>query len=392
MKGLALFLLAFLILYGGLHAYAFLKFRAAFPLPPPLQAGLLMLLGFLFLAPLLIRYSERAGFEALARGLSHAGYGWMGFLFLFCAAALCVDLYRVLISTGGMVFRQPVAPLLPSPRLAFLVPLIVAAIATAYGYGEALNLRTERLVIRTAKLPAGVDRLRIVQISDIHVGLIVREDRLDRVVAAVRAAGPDILVSTGDLVDSQLDHIRTAMERLRALPARHGKYAITGNHEFYAGLDDALAFTQGAGFTMLRDEGVLAAGAVQIVGMDDVPGHGFASPPVSPEQTLLRGLAPDHFTLLLKHKPVVEQGSLGRFDLQLSGHTHRGQLFPFSLITRLFFPYHAGAYDLPGGGLLYVSRGTGTWGPPVRLGAPPEVTVIDLVRAAPSAPRAAGPS
>jgi len=145
MKGLALFLLAFLILYGGLHAYAFLKVRAAFPIPPPLHVGLVLLLGLLFLAPLLIRYSERAGFETLARGLSHVGYGWMGFLFLFCAAALCVDLYRVLISAGGVAFKQTFAPLLPSPRLAFLIPLIVAAVATAYGYGEALSIRTERL-------------------------------------------------------------------------------------------------------------------------------------------------------------------------------------------------------------------------------------------------------
>ena len=133
----------------------------------------------------------------------------------------------------------------------------------------------------------------------------------------------------------------------------------------------------------------LAAGAVQIVGMDDVRGTGWR-PDRESEQTAPGACArPIHASAQTQARRRKE--SLG-FLPALSGHTHRGQLFPFSLITRLFFPFHAGAYVLPGGGMLYVSRGTGTWGPPIRLGAPPEVTVIDLVRAAPAAPRAAGPS
>jgi len=391
-KGLALFLLAFLLLYGGLHAYAFCKIQAAFR--PPTAAGvcLILVLGLLFLAPLLVRAAERNGLETAARLLSQVGYGWMGVLFLFCAAAVSIDLYRLLVSIAGTAFKQPVAGLLPSPRLALWLPLVLAVAASVYGYGEALHVRTERLVLRTAKLPAGMNRLRIVQISDVHVGLIGRERLLDAMAAAVRAAEPDLLISTGDLVDGQIDHILPAGELLRSLPARYGKFAITGNHEFYAGLDDALAFTRGSGFRMLRDEDVLAAGAIRIVGIDDLPGHGFARPSEVTERSLLQAPDSGRFTLLLKHKPLIERDSAGLFDLQLSGHTHGGQLFPFSLITGLFFPYHAGRYDVPGGGILYVSRGTGTWGPPIRLGAPPEITVIDLVRSAPPSPHASDAS
>lgn len=383
MKGLALFLLAFLLLYGGLHAYVFYKVQVALRLPTLAGVCLVLALGLLYLAPLLVRAAEKGGFETLARLLSQVGYGWMGILFLFCAAAVCIDLYRFLISVAGMALKQPVAGLLPSPRLALWLPLILAVTAAIYGYGEAMRVRTEHLILKTEKLPEGINRLRIVQISDLHVGLIVRERLLDAMAAAVRAEEPDILISTGDLVDGQLDHILPAVERLRSLPARHGKFAITGNHEFYAGLDDAEAFTRGSGFRMLRDEAILAAGAIRLVGIDDLPGHGFARPSDVTERSLLQASDPGRFTLLLKHKPLVERDSAGLFDLQLSGHTHGGQLFPFSLITGLFFPFHAGLYQVPGGGMLYVSRGTGTWGPPLRLGAPPEITVIDLVRSAP---------
>ena len=130
---------------------------------------------------------------------------------------------------------------------------------------------------------------------------------------------------------------------------------------------------------MLRGEGLTVAGLINLAGVDD-PAR--LSPGLFKEVTekeLLSGLPREKFTLLLKHRPDVDKDALGLFDLQISGHTHQGQIFPFRLITRLFFPYDGGSFQLPNHSLLHVSRGTGTWGPPIRFLAPPEVTVYELI-------------
>jgi predicted MPP superfamily phosphohydrolase len=228
-------------------------------------------------------------------------------------------------------------------------------------------------------MPKNIERLRIVQISDVHVGMIVRGDRLERMMAAVKKAAPDILVSTGDLVDGQIDNIYGSLELLEGVRAKYGKFAVTGNHEFYAGLQQSLAFTSRAGFTVLRGEGVNVAGLINIAGVDDPAGTRMGLNRGIGEAKILAGLPRGNYNLLLKHQPIIDQEALGNFDLQLSGHTHKGQIFPFTMATSMVFPYQSGPFNLPEGSRLYVSRGTGTWGPPVRFLSPPEITIIDLI-------------
>lgn len=192
-------------------------------------------------------------------------------------------------------------------------------------------------------------------------------------------AEPDILVSTGDLVDGQINDLSKMAEMFRAIPSRYGKFAVTGNHEYYAGLDRSLAFTEAAGFSILRGRGVQIADMIHVVGVDDPAGKRFGLQSKVSEEDLLSGPTEQSFTLLLKHRPLVNPKSTGLFDLQLSGHAHKGQIFPFSLIIKTLYPIDAGLLKLEKGAHLYVSRGTGTWGPPMRFLAPPEVTVIDLV-------------
>ena len=248
-----------------------------------------------------------------------------------------------------------------------------------YGYFEAHDIRTEKVRIETAKLPAGIDRLTIAQISDVHLGLIIRGGRLAKMLDIVRAAKPDMFISTGDLVDAQINHLEGLAEQLRGIKTKYGNYAITGNHEYYAGLVKALAFTREAGFRVLRNEAV-NAGPIMLAGVDDRAAVQLGLEKPASEKELLEKLPRDSFTIFLKHQPRLEQSTTGLFDLQLSGHTHKGQIFPFTLLVQLMFPTIAGDYDLGKGSRLHVSRGTGTWGPPIRFLAPPEVTVIELVR------------
>jgi len=373
------FLLIFFLLYGGLHGYAFWKIKSAFSPGPVVLMLLTAVMAFMIVAPILIRVSERQGLEWTARTLSHVGYTWMGVLFLFFSFSLMFDACRLLLSPAGWVSKVEVVPFLLSARSAFFFPLILALGVFINGWFDARNIRLESLTIKTDKISPETGRLRLVQISDVHIGLMNGSDFLSRVLRVVREAKPDLLLSTGDLVDGQLNSMEKVLPLLQDIRPRLGKYAVTGNHEFYAGISDASEFTRKAGFEMLRGKGVTVGGVINIAGVDDPAGRAVGRHRSIGEAELLETLPVQHFTLLLKHQPLVDRNALDRFDLQLSGHTHKGQIFPFSLITRLYFPLHAGSFQLSGRSRLHVSRGTGTWGPPIRFLSPPEVTVIDLV-------------
>jgi predicted MPP superfamily phosphohydrolase len=378
---MSLFLLTFFFLYSSLHLYIFLKIKGAFILGTGAFMALLIFMAVMICAPILVRVSERQGLEFLARLLSYVGYTWMGLTFLFFTSSLCVDLYRFCVFVAGLVLRTNLSSLSPSSRLAFFIPALIAAAIATYGYFEARSIRSERVVIASPKVPREVGTITIAQISDVHLGLIVREGRLKKILSKVKEAQPDILVSTGDLVDGQIDDLGGLAELLSAIHPPYGKFAVTGNHEFYAGLDQALRFTENAGFTVLRGETKNVAGFMTIVGVDDPAGKQVGLLRGPSEQPLLAGVPPERFALLLKHRPVIGEEALGLVALQLSGHTHKGQIFPFNYLSKAFFPHDAGLVPLPRHSFLYVSRGSGTWGPPIRFLAPPEVTIITLVHA-----------
>jgi len=168
-------------------------------------------------------------------------------------------------------------------------------------------------------------------------------------------------------------------DKINDVRTPYGKYAVTGNHEFHAGIGRSLAFAEEAGFTVLRGEKLEIPGLIIMAGVDDVRANRFGGHGKTSEKQLLSDLPENQFTILLKHRPLVESGSEGLFDLQLSGHTHGGQIFPFSLLIKLLYPIDKGLLPLRDGVFLYVNRGSGTWGPPMRFLVPPEVTIIDLV-------------
>lgn len=384
-----LFLAVFFTLYGGMHLYLFLKIRSAFA--PGIYASIMLGLFMLLMtsAPVLIRVLVHEGHEISARVLAYTGYTWMAAIFLYFCISISIDILNAVPRVIGVLINMDLSLFMPRPRTAFIISSLMSIAICTYGYFEARDIRIERLTMETTKLPVGMDRLRIVHISDVHLGLIVREDRLRRIVDIVKSATPDILVSTGDLVDAQLNNLSGLADILADIEPIYGKYAITGNHEYYAGVEKALEFTRQAGFTILRNGAV--KGVIAIIGVDDPEGVQMGVETPIDEAGLLRGVSGDGFKILLKHRPVIVHESLGLFDLQLSGHTHRGQIFPFTYLSAISYPMSAGRYDLPKGSVLYVSRGTGTWGPAIRFLAMPEVTVIDLVRKiekeTPAAPR-----
>ncbi len=377
---MSLFLLTFFLVYGGTHAYALFKARTALEFGGGTSLALIPPLALLMCGPILVHILGERGFGGASKAASWISYIWMGLLFFFTWMNLALDGVNLLGRLATFLSGKGPGALIVYGKPAFLALAGLSLALGVYSFIEAGRIRAEHVSVRTDKLPPGTSRIRVAQISDVHFGLMVRHAKAVAIAELVERAKPDLFVSTGDLVDARINHLDGLSDVLRGIPAPLGKYAVTGNHEFYAGIGQSLEFTRRAGFTVLRGEAVTAGGLVRIVGVDDPAAGRFGPASGRTEDDLLSGPPSPFFILLLKHRPAATRESRGRFDLQLSGHTHNGQLFPFRLLTRLAYPLLAGLHLNRDGGAVYVSRGTGTWGPPMRFLSPPEVTIIDIER------------
>lgn len=246
-----------------------------------------------------------------------------------------------------------------------------------------LDFRIEEVPIRMARLPKVLDGFTIAQVSDIHVGTFIGEQELARGLSLVARTKPDLVVVTGDMVDFDPRYVPLAARMLGGLAARHGVVCIPGNHDHYTGIHEVLGGMRRAGIDVLMNRGKVVAaadgGGLALLGVDDLSGARRGAR-FGPDLARAKAMVPpDLATILLAHQPpYVEQATHRGIDLQLSGHTHGGQISLGGLPAHLFMRYVAGRYDVEGT-TLYVNRGFGTVGPPSRVGAPPEITKLVLV-------------
>lgn len=317
--------------------------------------------------------------NAQAETLLQISYYWMGFALIALSWLLAADIARLLARLLDMLGGWDISRLLAAKKTA---PFIFLWCLALFGYAvyTAQNVQLRNVEIKTGKLPEGVERLRIAVLTDIHIDQFASAGRIEKIVRLTNGCRPDIIVSLGDLVDTNMSSKNGEKRLLRQLQAPLGKFAVLGNHEFYRGPEQSVKFTAGAGFKLLRGEAE-EAGGIDIVGVDDPMFEGRAS-----IRNSLKRADPGKFILLLSHRPETPENALGMFDLQLSGHTHAGQIWPAVFLTRLMHGHWQGLSELTPGkkprerrSLLYLSNGTGYWGPPVRLWASPEITVIDLI-------------
>ena len=374
-----LFIAVYLSIYGGAHVYAFIKVKQGLEIGvwPGLLLAVFMVV--MVAAPIMVRIVEKSGHIHSAHILAIIGFTWMGFLFVFVSALFFFDVYRLVLSIGRFVSGAYLLSITPTAGFSLTVSLFLAMSVMSYGFFEARHIRLEHVTVVTDKLPKDLNSLKIAQISDVHLGILLGEKRLKKILDLVKATEPHILVSTGDLVDGQLVNPGRLAKMFQDVKTPHGKYAVTGNHEYYGGLSRAIDFTIKAGFILLQGETLTLPGLIHIAGVDDPAGGSQGAAVKESEKRLLSNLSTDLFILLLKHQPSIDRNAARHFDLQLSGHTHNGQIFPFSLLTRLFYRLHPGLTRLQEGSFAYVSRGSGTWGPPARFLSPPEVTLIEIV-------------
>ncbi|MFE9251568.1 metallophosphoesterase [Streptomyces sp. NPDC007088] len=271
----------------------------------------------------------------------------------------------------------------PAPSRRLFVSRIVggAAAAAAVGtvaqgtYGVLRGPRVKDVTIPLTKLPRSAHGYRIAVVSDIHLGPVLGRAHTRRVVDTINATQPDLVAVVGDLVDGSVADLGPAAEPLSQLRSRHGSYFVTGNHEYYSGADEWIDEVRELGLHPLENARVELPG-FDLAGVNDISGADHHAAP--DYGRALGGRDTSRASVLLAHQPVMIHDAVKHgVDLQLSGHTHGGQLFPGNLVAKLSNPTVAGL-DRYGDTQLYVTRGAGAWGPPVRVGAPSDITVVRL--------------
>jgi predicted MPP superfamily phosphohydrolase len=376
-----LFFTIFLTIYGGLHFYFYWKVIRAFEMGAAFHLLLIIILILLLLSPVVINISSGTDRFLIATVLSYIGYIWMAVLFLFFSINIVIDIYGLIVNILARLMAEPaILRFIPEAKTIFIAVILSIAGINIYGFYEAGNIVIERITVRTSKLPPEIDSFRVVQISDIHFSPTNGMRLAKKIQDIIKGLKPDLLVSSGDLFDGGLQEKETIIDLFRGLEAPYGKYACAGNHEFIHGIEQTSEFIERAGFRLLRNERVKIGDFLSISAVDDPTGTRFGSESFVSEEKVLEALSPERLNIFLKHQPRIQAGSIGKFDIQLSGHTHKGQIFPFTMIVRIFYPYMDGLFDLGKGSYLYVSRGTGTWGPPIRFLTFPEIAVIEFVR------------
>jgi predicted MPP superfamily phosphohydrolase len=311
---------------------------------------------------------------------------WMGLMFLLLVLLVAGDLVRLLALVGNKV--GAVSALDPVRRT-FLARLLGASAGLGAGAVGVFAVRqalrraeVKEVNVRLKRLPRQSHGTTIVQLTDLHIGPTIGRAFVEDIVRRTNALAPDLVAITGDLVDGSVANLADAVAPLAELRARHGVFFVTGNHEFFSGPRAWLAALERLGIRVLGNERVAIGegpGGFDLAGVHD-HGAGRSDPALrcDPERAL-RGCDPTREVVLLAHQPrTIHAAARLGVGLQLSGHTHGGQLWPFGALVRLAQPYVAGLHR-HGDTQIYVSPGTGYWGPPMRLGTRAEITRITLL-------------
>ncbi|MDM7272912.1 metallophosphoesterase [Sulfurihydrogenibium azorense] len=364
-----LFYIVFFSLYAFMHFYFIYKLKRAFNI----RVLKLYLISPLFIfSPYFYRMYDKVGYDLYY--LSLFILVCMGFIMLFFIYYILIDFYHFLIRVFYKIFG--INPL-PSIRnnISFVFVLLLTISSLAYGYYETLNPKIYRFVIYSDKIKKDI---KILHISDLHLNQVMREDKIKLVLDVYNKEKPDIVISTGDLVDGKVSYRKSYVELLKNMNPPLGKYAILGNHEYYTDINDAVKFHLLSGFQLLRNETTsIDKVNVAIIGVDDIDGVRLGYIAEYPEKDLFKGLDKTKFVIFLKHQPKLDKTLVGEFDLMLSGHTHGGVLFPVRYILRKIFIADFGLVNI-GSSYIFVSRGVGTGGPPIRIGCPPDVAIFEI--------------
>lgn len=389
--GLPLRFLLFFLVTGALtvagHVYLYRRlFQDTGVSPGVRRAGLWVMAG-LALLMLASRVITRIAPSPFTFAVATSGWIWMGLVTYLLLTMLGLSGARWL--WGFLKRRRVAAAQVSEERRQFLARVTagsaLAATATVSSFGVWRVFHEpvlSEVAVQLPGLPRVLDGFTIVQVSDVHVGAIIQRRFMDEMVRRCNALRPDLVAITGDLVDGSVRELAAAVSALQNLRSRHGSYFVTGNHEYYSGDEEWSEALTRMGIGVLRNRTVSVgepSASFDLVGVDDWAARRAGFERGYDLEAATRGRRPDRGAVLLAHQPANwREAAQAGMGLQLSGHTHGGQFFPFTLAVSAIWEHEAGLYQ-EGGRSLYVSRGTGFWGPPLRVGSPPEIVKVTLL-------------
>lgn len=368
--GLIAFLCTVIGMWSGMHYYVF-RNLAATGLDRTLLTAVLWVLALIFPLTRLLAFKFRNG---LLRAFYAIGAVWMGSVFLLSFWFLVSSAARMGLRRAG--FSGAIDPV---PWIACTAVAVLAMVL--WGVYHAMGGPKEvRFTVDRSKRFGKGKQSRFVQISDVHLGLTLGTPFLESLVERINLLKPDLLFITGDFFDPEFPDDEGAIAALRKLRTTEGAFAVSGNHEFYSGLDRFLSMMEKAGIPVLNNETRMTASGLQVSGIHDQTANRFTALGVTCDLgKALTSINPSLPSVLLAHQPKeLEPAVAQRVDLILSGHTHAGQIFPFRAVVRMAYRYLGGRYALGPDTDLIVCTGTGFWGPPLRLWTDSQIVVIDF--------------
>jgi predicted MPP superfamily phosphohydrolase len=374
-----IFLGLFITVIGGSHYYLARRLVIAPAWSRDVALAIYLAAG-LGISALVIQALIRRRFGIVSSALSWGGYSWMGLVFYILIVAFALELPWLLIHEflPDLAETDPVSMARARALMIITSALILSTLALRSGL-RAPTLK--KIGIEIANWPPALEGFRIVQVSDVHIGPLLDRRFSRSITDRVNALEPDMVAVTGDLVDGSTKSLRVEVEPFREMRGIHGVYFVTGNHDFYSGADDWVSLLRDYGWRSLRNERVsieVEGSSFDLAGVDDRSGAMLQGEGGEDLDLALEGWTGERPLILLAHDPgTFHRAQHRKVDLQISGHTHGGQIWPFSWMVRAAVPWVKG-HHRTADSQIYVSSGTGFWGPPMRLGTSAEITELTI--------------
>lgn len=367
-----------LIVYTSVNYYIFRRASQSLSDFPSLRKYFMYFMLFVILSYPIGRTLEGFEFYGFSLPFIWIGSFWLAFMLYIILHLAIIDLLRWVLKNNHYIksFRSH-----PHHRfLLFLLVVFISSTVIVGGHLNAISPSFKEIDINIEKEIPGTEKIKIAVVSDIHMSAVIGNQRVKRIVNAINSTAPDLILIPGDIVDQKTGSIiwNKAGEPLKELKSTFGIYGVTGNHEFIGGVEQTSSYIEKHGVKLLRDSYTLTEPGLYIVGREDLTSSRFSEIRRKDLHQLLIGVDKSKPIILLDHQPFfLDSARVNGIDLQLSGHTHHGQLWPTNFITEMIYELSWG-YLRKGNTHYYVSSGVGGWGPPVRTGSPSEIVLINL--------------
>jgi len=377
---LIIFISIALSVYALVNFYIFIRGWQALPQGSVMRKIYLYLFLFTSLSFIAGRILEKYYYSFFSDIFVWVGSFWFAAILYFLFLVIFFDVLRTINSSTPLYPAFATFNYEKTKQIVFFFSVLLVGGILTYGYFNAKNPVINKMEFKINKNCGELKELNLVMISDLHLGTIIDNSRLINIVEKINSLNPDIILLAGDIVDEDLGPVirNNLGETLKNLKSKYGTYGITGNHEYIGGVEEACDYLNAHNITMLRDSAVKIDNAFYIIGREDKDIKTFMDKKRKSLDELVKQVDKSCPIILMNHQPTdLDESVKGEVDLQLSGHTHNGQIFPLNFVTKLIFEISSG-YLKKGQTNFYVSTGVGTWGPPVRIGNSPEIVNIKL--------------